>query len=321
MLGESGTGKEIISRLIHKSSHRAHRDFLKVNCAALPADLLESELFGYEAGAFTGAIKSKPGKFELGNKGTILLDEIGEMPAGLQAKLLHVLQDHEFCRLGGRSSIRVDVRILAATNIDVKQAIMNKTFREDLYYRINAFTIVIPPLRERREEIPLLLNHGMARFAASFGRAPLPFSAALVASCMRYHWPGNLRELANFVKRYLILGDESLAIRELEVGEVLESPAALPSPSYQAPIGGLKSIVRSMKDEAEAEAITKALAQTGWNRKEAAKLLNISYKAVLYKIKQYNLSPNHAVQAVAKRPATDLSAPEWTSQHRGKLCS
>src|SRR5579859_4307901 len=215
MLGESGTGKEVVARLIHKSSARAHRAFLKVNCAALPGELLESELFGYETGAFTGAHKNKPGKFELCDKGTILLDEIGEMPTSLQSKLLHVLQDQQFSRLGSRSTIKVDVRILAATNIDMPQSIANKTFREDLYYRLNAFTIKIPPLRDRKEEIPYLLNHFMSRFSENYARAPLNFSPRFIDACQRYTWPGNLRELSNFVKRYLILADEDWALNEL----------------------------------------------------------------------------------------------------------
>src|SRR5271167_772657 len=215
MLGESGTGKEVMARLIHKLSPRAHRTFLKVNCAAVPADLLESELFGYEAGAFTGANHAKPGKFELCNKGTILLDEIGEMPPGLQAKLLHVLQDQQFSRLGGRSVIKVDVRILAATNINIPEALANKRLREDLYYRLNAFTLQIPPLRERKEEIPILLKHFMSRMSEQYARAPLPFSPELMQACLDYPWPGNLRELNNFVKRYLVLGDDKLAINEL----------------------------------------------------------------------------------------------------------
>src|SRR5882757_3959663 len=173
MLGESGTGKEVVARMIHKLSPRAHRTFLKVNCAAVPADLLESELFGYEAGAFTGANHAKPGKFELCNKGTILLDEIGEMPPLLQAKLLHVLQDQQFSRLGSRSVIKVDVSILAATNINIPEALANKRLREDLYYRLNAFTLTIPPLRERREEIPILLNYFMNNMATKFGKNPL----------------------------------------------------------------------------------------------------------------------------------------------------
>ncbi len=290
ILGESGTGKEIISRLIHKLSQRADRMFLKVNCAALPTDLLESELFGYEAGAFTGAAKPKPGKFELCNKGTILLDEIGEMSPGLQAKLLHVLQDHQFSRLGGRSQVTIDVRILAATNVDIPQALASKKLREDLYYRLNAFTLTLPPLRERREEIPLLLRHFMSRFAARYAQDPRPLTAALVDAAMKYHWPGNLRELENFVKRYLILGGEDQVIQELQAngGEdrVSFESSRLKTAKEST---GLKSLVRGLKDEAEIKAIGEALQRTNWNRKAAARILKISYKALLYKIREYGL--------------------------------
>src|ERR1700756_2866066 len=217
LLGESGTGKGVLARLIHKLSARAHRTFLKVNCAAVPADLLESELFGYEPGAFTGATHAKPGKFELCNKGTILLDEIGEMPPTLQAKLLHVLQDQSFSRLGSRSVIKVDVRILAATNIDIPQALAQKKLREDLYYRLNGFTITLPPLRDRREEISILLRHFVSQIAESYGKASITFSPKLLAACENYSWPGNLRELGNFVKRFLILGDEEMAIQEMQI--------------------------------------------------------------------------------------------------------
>ena len=289
MLGESGTGKEVVSRLIHKYSPRAHRTFLKVNCAAVPGDLLESELFGYEPGAFTGATHSKPGKFELCNKGTILLDEIGEMPPMLQAKLLHVLQDQQFSRLGSRNMIKVDVRILAATNIDIPKAIAEKKLREDLYYRLNGFTINLPPLRERREEIGILLRHFVSQIAESYGKSSMTISPKLLEACERYHWPGNLRELGNFVKRFLILGDEDLAMQELQVGVgTAMGSTALPNASG-AGEGGLKGLVRGVKDEAEIEAITKALEQTNWNRKKAAALLKISYKALLYKIRQYDI--------------------------------
>lgn len=290
MLGESGTGKEVVARLIHKLSPRTHQAWLKVNCAALPGELLESELFGYEPGAFTGATRSKPGKFELCDKGTILLDEIGEMPAILQAKLLHVLQDQQFSRLGSRHFVKVDVRILAATNINIPEAIASRKFREDLYYRLNAFTIHLPPLRERKEEIPLLLRHFMGIFAARYGRTPLSVSPALVTGCLNYRWPGNLRELENFVKRYLILGDEPLVLSELECQQTGQN-----SPEELAPVlpkdkpQDLKSLVRSLKDEAEADAISRTLKETKWNRKEAARKLNISYKALLYKIRQLNL--------------------------------
>jgi two-component system response regulator AtoC len=292
MLGESGTGKEVMARLIHKLSPRAHRTFLKVNCAAVPADLLESELFGYEAGAFTGANHAKPGKFEICNKGTILLDEIGEMPPSLQAKLLHVLQDQQFSRLGSRSVIKVDVRILAATNINIPEALAAKRLREDLYYRLNAFTLQIPPLRERKEEIPILLKHFMTQLSEQYARPPLPLSGELLSACANYPWPGNLRELGNFVKRYLVLGDEKLAINELQPrsdGSGAHFDPALPRNGSE-PSGGLKSVARSAKDEAEAEAISKALDETNWNRKQAAALLQISYKALLYKIRQYGIA-------------------------------
>jgi len=293
MLGESGTGKEVMAKLIHKLSPRAHRTFLKVNCAAVPADLLESELFGYEAGAFTGANHAKPGKFEICNKGTILLDEIGEMPPSLQAKLLHVLQDQQFSRLGSRSVIKVDVRILAATNINIPEALANKRLREDLYYRLNAFTLQIPPLRERKEEIPILLKHFMTQLSEQYARPPLPFSVEMLLACANYNWPGNLRELGNFVKRYLVLGDEKLAINELQPrtdGSGAQFDASPPRNGSEPGGGGLKSVARSAKDEAEAEAISKALDETNWNRKQAAALLQISYKALLYKIRQYGIA-------------------------------
>src|SRR3977135_1752982 len=288
MLGESGTGKEVLARLVHKLSPRAHRTFLKVNCAAVPGDLLESELFGYEAGAFTGANHAKPGKFELCNKGTILLDEIGEMPPSLQAKLLHVLQDQTFSRLGSRNVIKVDVRILAATNINIPEALANKRLREDLYYRLNAFTMQLPPLRERKEEIPVLLKHFMSRMAEQYGRPPLPLGSALMEACLRHSWPGNLRELSNFIKRYLVLGDETLAASELQPrpdgGGVVRDEAVSKSAGNSA--GGLKSLSRNAKDQAQAEAIARALEQRNGNRKQAAALLKISYKALLYKIRQ-----------------------------------
>ena len=288
LLGESGTGKEVMARLVHRYSPRAHRTFLKVNCAAVPADLLESELFGYEPGAFTGATHSKPGKFELCNKGTILLDEIGEMPPQLQAKLLHVLQDQQFSRLGSRNVVKVDVRILAATNIDIPVAIAEKKLREDLYYRLNGFSITLPPLRERREEIGLLLKHFTSQVAERYGRTPPVISSRLLEACERYDWPGNLRELGNFVKRHLILGDEELAIQELQVGSSSAEKSQTTSAKSDSP-GDLKSIVRGVKDEAEIIAISRALEQTNWNRKKAAVILKISYKALLYKIRQYEI--------------------------------
>lgn len=290
LLGESGTGKEVVARLIWKLSARAHRTFMKVNCAALPSELLESELFGYEAGAFTGANRAKPGRFELCDKGTILLDEIAEMPPGLQAKLLQVLQDQQFSRLGSRTTVSVDVRILAATNVDIEQALAAKKLREDLYYRLNAFTLHLPPLRERREEIPLLLKQFMAIWAERYARPPLPVSQSFIEACCRCSWPGNIRELENLVKRYLILGDEALVLSDLETnGRGQVHTPGTPTNLTGAPAGDLKSLVRGLKGDAEAKAITRTLEQTNWSRKEAARLLNISYKALLYKIRQYGI--------------------------------
>jgi two-component system response regulator AtoC len=303
ILGESGTGKEVVTLFIHKMSARSQRSFLKVNCAAMPADLLESELFGYEQGAFTGAVKSKPGKFEQCNGGTIFLDEIGEMPAPLQAKLLQVLQDGSFSRLGGRASVKVDVRVIAATNIDIKAAIAQKTFREDLYYRLNGFTLKMPPLRERLEEIPILAHHFMRKVAAKYEREPLPISPVLMKAFMSQAWPGNLRELENTVKRYLILGSEQAILDDwnpLQNAAIQE--AATDGAGSNA---GLKHLVRNLKGDAESVAIAQALDGTGWNRKVAASELQISYKALLYKIKQYNLSPPN------RRPAAIAQAAKY----------
>lgn len=297
--GESGVGKEVVARMIHMRSTRRTQPFVKVNCAALPGELLESELFGFEQGAFTGAVRAKPGKFEMANKGTIFLDEIAEMSPHLQAKLLHVLQDQQYSRLGGRSLIQVDVRVLAATNMNVQDAIRSGRFREDLYYRLNVLSINIPPLRERTSEIPLLFNHFLEKYSEQFQKsAPQP-SKHLTEAALRYTWPGNLRELENFVKRYVILEDDEGSLREL-----LEMAAArqrtspreeVPAPKEQ----GLKALVRGLKDEAEMEAIADALEKTHWCRKDAAHMLGISYKALLYKMRQFNLDPGRGSRSAA----------------------
>ena len=300
LLGETGTGKEVVARLIHKVSPRANRPFLKVNCAAVPAELLESELFGYEPGAFTGALHAKPGKFELCDKGTIFLDEIGEMPPPVQAKLLQVIEDQRFCRLGSNSIIQVDVRILAATNMDIQGAMENHSFRRDLYYRLNAFVLRIPPLRERKEEIPFLLKHLMGIHSERYFRTPLPVSGSLMEACVNHSWPGNVRELENFVKRYLVLRDESLATAELRAtatdvavgpGNYLAQHAAGrtgEAVSKKAP-NGLKSLAQGAIEKAEAEAIATILLQTNWNRTQAAAALEISYRSLLYKIRRYDI--------------------------------
>jgi DNA-binding NtrC family response regulator len=292
LLGESGVGKEVLARLIHKLSRRSGKTMVKVNCAALPADLLESELFGYEPGAFTGANRSKPGTLELCDKSTVFLDEIGEMSPTVQAKLLHVLQDGRFSRLGGRSTLTSDFRVLAATNINVKEAISTKAFREDLYYRLNAFTINVPPLRERSEEIPILVKHFMQQFSEKYDCSPAECSPNLIRACLRYSWPGNLRELGNFIKRYMVLRDEAAAIAELEEQQTSSGlDAEFIDENSLVSAGGLKSMVQNLKERAEPKIIERVLITTKWNCKLAAKQLKISYKALLYKMKQYHVLP------------------------------
>jgi DNA-binding NtrC family response regulator len=295
ILGESGVGKEIVALLLHKYHPRSKNRFLNVNCAALPTELLESELFGYEAGAFTGAMKSKPGKFELANEGTLLLDEIGEMSPQMQAKLLHVLQDGSFSRLGGRSATQVDVRILAATNIDMQTAILEKRFREDLYYRLNTLTLVIPPLRERREEIPLLIEELNRRGIASAGE-PIVLSQRILDAAMEYHWPGNLRELRNFVIRTLILRDQESAYaylqcktQSLDTSLAVSSPADMTDKKAVSP-AGMKNAISEIKNQTEIRLLQDALSASGWNRRKAATNLNISYRSLLYKIQQHGLN-------------------------------
>ncbi len=301
--GESGVGKEVVARMVHLRSKRQHQPFIKVNCAALPGELLESELFGFEQGAFTGAVRAKPGKFELANKGTIFLDEIAEMSPHLQAKLLHVLQDGQYSRLGARAVVNVDVRVLAATNMDVKEAMKTGRFREDLYYRLNVLSLHIPPLRERITEIPLLFRHFLVKYSEKYQKqAPDP-SKALLEAAARYPWPGNLRELENFVKRYVILEDDAGSFRELleMTGQQQRMPVQqdAPPPKEQ----GLKALVRGLKDEAEMEAIAGALEKTNWCRKDAARMLGISYKALLYKMRQFNLDSGRGSRSSAAKEA------------------
>jgi two-component system response regulator AtoC len=288
VLGESGTGKEVVARLIHTLSPRSHRPFLKVNCAALPSELLESELFGYERGAFTGAVRSKPGKFEICNNGTLFLDEIAEMPPALQAKLLHFLQDHEFSRLGSCSPIKVNVRVLAATNVNIKSAISTKAFREDLYYRLSTFIFSVPPLRDRKEDIRVLFRRYIAHHANALHLPPRAVTRDVWNLCLSYTWPGNVRELENLAKRYIICGEEALGISGAS-RSLSEGCNAGIGHVYDPPSGDLKSQMRDVHSTAEASAISRALEQTNWNRREAAKILKISYKSVLSKIQRYGL--------------------------------
>jgi DNA-binding NtrC family response regulator len=289
--GESGVGKEIAARLVFSRSHRSQKPFVKINCAAIPNDLLESELFGYEAGAFTGAQKAKPGKFEIADGGTLFLDEIGEMHPALQAKLLHVLQDGEFARLGSKRDTAVDVRVICATNISLEERVAAGLFREDLFYRINAITVHIPPLRERRDEIPLLISHFIQKYAALYARTAPPFEQSAMQALTEYRWPGNIRELENVCKRYVIVGNAAQIIREVSAhapvpaakGESQPDAAGLIEPDPQAR-PSLLEIGQKAAWQAERRAILEMLLETRWNRKEAARRLQISYKALLNKI-------------------------------------
>lgn len=300
ILGENGSGKELAARLIHKQSVRSGFRFLKLNCAALPGDVLESELFGVVNG------RSKPGKLELCQRGTLFLDEITEMPLSLQGKLLQVLRHGHFVNLGGETRIEMDVRILAATQVNIEQAIADRKLREDLYYRLSAFTVHVPSLRQRKEEIPLLLGHFMNQLARRYNLPARIFSAPAIEICQRHSWPGNLRELEKFVKRYLVLGDGEPVLEALEHDGAMygssslsrtAEPAGLSGPpagaphSSQAAASGLKGLVESVKGEAERNAIGDALERAGWNRKAAARLLKVSYRTLLYKIEHYHMTP------------------------------
>ncbi|QNI33475.1 sigma-54-dependent Fis family transcriptional regulator [Alloacidobacterium dinghuense] len=309
ILGESGSGKETTARLLHKLSVRSGFEFAKVNCAALPSDLLERELFGYRRdGAAAGA---KSGKLEHCARGTILLDEITEMSMDLQANLLQTLQNKRFVRPGTSNFVEVDVRILAASSTNMEQALSENRLREDLYYRLSAYTIHVPPLRQRKEELPLLSRHFMHQLAKHYGLSPRSFSPAIIEACRSYSWPGNLRELENFVKRYLMVGDRELTFEKnhSDANEVNQNisfsaprrlklvPAAItPSRSAATASDSLKSLVESVKLEAERNAIAAALEKTGWNRKAAARLLKVSYRTLLYKIEHYQMrSPDASV--------------------------
>jgi two-component system, NtrC family, response regulator AtoC len=295
--GESGVGKEIVAREIHQGSSRRDKPFVKVNCAALPSELLESELFGYERGAFTGAFRLKQGKFELANYGTLFLDEIGDMATALQAKLLHVLQDNEYSRLGGKKNVMVDVRILAATNHNLEEAMKEGRFREDLYYRLNVVNVTIPPLRERKEEIPLLCDHFLRKHNRKYNSDMVTINPRVMHYIIEYDWPGNIRELENVVKRLVILGKEDLIIEELTTkiearrrAEKPQVPTSIPeSVSEDGSAVSLKSMSRSLTSTAEKEAILRALQQTQWNRKQAAIMLNVSYKTLLNKIRKLDI--------------------------------
>ena len=292
--GETGSGKEVIAREFHARSPRAKKLFLKLNCAALPSELVESELFGYERGAFTGAFQKKAGMFEMADGGTILLDEIGDMDVRLQAKLLQVLQDHQFQRIGGKDIVKVDVRIMAATHRDLETAIAERTFREDLYYRLNVINIHIPPLRERGQDILPMAEYLMKRHATPGTALPV-ITSDLKRTMMTYSWPGNVRELENVVRKLLILGDADLIARELQgkttrrallASSKMENSTRPASNDYAVSDSPILEQVTKAKHLAETDAILAALNATRWNRKQAAALLKVDYKALLYKMKK-----------------------------------
>jgi two-component system response regulator AtoC len=319
--GESGTGKELVAKALHKASDRANEPFIKVNCAALPRELLESELFGFERGAFTGAHRRKYGRFEMAQNGTIFLDEISEMHQDMQSKLLHVLQEKQFFRIGGEREVKVNCRILTATNKNLERMVEENRFRRDLFYRINVVNILVPPLRERKDDIPLLVEYFLTRFSEMYNRERVKISPRLSEMFLEYSWQGNVRELENIVKRFVILGNENQLISEFmrkkengsysSYGGEMEEVARLPVPRvaannnhrrngepredkdddvYLPEKGTLKEVAKIAQRKAERVLIERVLRQTRWNRRKAAQLLDISYKALLYKIKECGLN-------------------------------
>jgi len=291
--GESGVGKDLVARAIHTQSARRHGPFVKVNCAAIPSELLESELFGHEKGAFTGAHRRKPGQFEYAKGGTIYLDEIAELPPALQAKLLHVLQDFRFARVGGHGLIEVDARVIAATNRDLEHALARGEFREDLYYRLNVVELRIPPLRERREEIPRLAAWFLARFNNQYGRQK-QISPETLARLTEHAWSGNVRELENIVRRMVVLADGEQAFEALVARGQIGHDAA-PRPVLMV-TESLREIARRGAREAERQALAEVLERVRWNRAEASRILKVSYKTLLHKIAECELaSPSRRV--------------------------
>ncbi|MGD0693371.1 MAG: sigma-54 dependent transcriptional regulator [Terriglobia bacterium] len=299
--GESGTGKEVIAKLIHRLSPWQSGPFVKVNCPAIPGTLLESELFGYERGAFTGAYGSKPGRVEMANRGTLFLDEIAELDAGLQAKLLQLLQDGQFCRIGAREDTRVEARVVCATNRQLEKETEAGTFRQDLFYRINVLNVRMPPLRQRVDDIPGLASYFLRVYNHQFDCRVPELSAATTRHLQRRTWTGNIRELENLIKRYVILGSED-AIMSAEA-ESKRPSDMMPAIPLDGPIS-LKKVMRQMVREMEGKIILKVLEAENWNRKRTAHSLSISYRALLYKIREAGLPSKSKGETKSKHNVT-----------------
>jgi two-component system response regulator AtoC len=284
--GESGTGKELVARLIHARSPWAAGPMVKVNCPAIPGTLLETELFGYEKGAFTGAGSSKPGRVEMAHRGTLFLDEVGELDIELQAKLLQLLQDGQFCRIGAQEDKKVEVRMVCATNHNLAAEVDAGQFRQDLFYRINVFSVQLLPLRERQLDIPELVHYFLAAYNEKYNCRAKPVSARMMRSLQEYHWPGNIRELENLIKRYVILGTEEAITSEMTIRETQPSIPRIPADGAVS----LKKVTRQAVLELEREVILRSLQANNWNRKRVARALSISYRALLYKIRNAGIA-------------------------------
>ena len=295
--GESGTGKDIIARMIHGLSPWKGGPLVKVNCPAIPGTLLESEMFGYERGAFTGAYGTKPGWVETAHRGTLFLDEIAELDLALQSKLLQLLQDGQFCRIGAREDKKVEVRIVCATNRPLEVEIENGTFRQDLFYRINVVNLRMPPLRERRGDLEGLVQYFLEYYNRKFNCRARPLSGEMLAMLQKYHWPGNIRELENLIKRYVVLGNEDVISHDMVARS--EQNLFNPEINLDGPVS-LKKLTRQATRELERKVILKALQAHRWNRKQAARALCISYRALLYKIRDAGLCPNQPARTPAK---------------------
>jgi two-component system response regulator AtoC len=291
--GESGTGKEIIAKYLHRRSTWAAGPFVKVNCPAIPNTLVESELFGYEKGAFTGAFGAKPGRVAMADCGVLFLDEISELAIELQAKLLQLLQDGQFCPIGGREDTKVDVRVVCATNRQLQQEVAAGRFRQDLLYRINVVVLRLPPLRERTGDIPALVDHFLEQHSRAYKRKTQALSSSAMNRLKVHNWPGNIRELENLIKRYVVLGDEDVIMADLTAPAIANYiPELLPDKSI-----ALKKVTRAAVKDLEGRIILNTLQAHRWNRKQAARALNISYRALLYKLKESGLDLKHSGEA------------------------